>query len=207
MGKTYPSATVAPVAVISIVLIVVSIVTLIVPLNLHADTHDHGEHFHQEGAHQHGLAEVMLALEGDSIDLSLESPAANIVGFEHVASTPEQRGLVDEARTILKTPERLFTFLGTACELKALDIDVSAVLVDEEHGHHHSDHDKSKHETHSEVSANYRFYCEQGSRLTAITLNFFEHFPGIEILKAVWVTDKHQGSIELSGESNTVYLR
>jgi len=190
----------------------------ILSLNLNAETSDHSEHVHQQGAHQHGLAELTLALEGDKIDVGLESPAANIVGFEHVASTPEQRGLVDKARAMLESPSKLFSFLGTHCELEALEVDVSAVLdhEDEEHeleesgteknDHDHSDHDKSTRETHSEVLANYQFHCEQGSRLTAITLNFFEYFPGIETLHAVWVTDSNQGSAKLAAESKTVYL-
>jgi hypothetical protein len=192
-------------------------VVLMLSVNLYADTHDadthdHGEHFHQQEAHQHGIAEVTLAIEGDNVDMGLESPAANIVGFEHIASTLEQRGLINQAKTVLESPDKLFSFLGTRCELRSSAIDVSSLLEGEEHepeeiGHKHSGHDESGHESHSEVSANYRFYCQQGSRLTAITLNFFEHFPGIETLHVVWVTDSIQGSAELTTASHTVYLK
>lgn len=170
------------------------------------------EQHHRQEAHTHGLAEITLAIEGDEVDVELQSPAANIVGFEHIASTPEQRGLVDKASLILKSPNKLFSFFGTSCELKASEIDISDLLGDEVHGseengHDHLAHDKLGHETHSEVSANYQFYCEQGPKLTAITLNFLEYFSGIETLHIAWVTDNHQGSVELTDGSNTVYLR
>jgi len=184
-----------------------AIVAFILSLNLNAETSDHSEHFHLQEAHQHGLAELFLAIEGDKIVVGLESPAANIVGFEHVASTPEQTVLVNKARGKLESPNKLFSFLGTHCELEKLETDVSAVLGHEGGEHDHSDHGKSRHETHSEVSANYQFHCEEGSRLRAITLNFFEYFSGIEILRAVWVTDSNQGSAELGKESKTVYFK
>ena len=183
------------------------------PMNLYAESSHHGDH-HKQEAHLHGLGEITLALEGDNIELNLESPAANIVGFEHRASTPDQRQRVNEAKATLESPKQLFTFSGTRCELTALEVDVSAVQATEEsehkenkHDHHdHSDHEKANHKTHSEVSANYRFQCDDGSRLAAITFNFFEHFPGTEKLDVEWVTDSNQGSAELTVKSKTIYL-
>lgn len=197
MGKAYPLA----------------IAVFMLSLNLNAEIPVHSEHVYQQGAHQHGLAVITLALEGDQIDVELESPAANIVGFEHVTSTPEQRGLVDKARATLELSNKLFSFIGARCELNALKIDLSPVLdkedlESEEQEHHgHSSHGDLEHKTHSEISANYQFHCERGFKLTAISLGFLDHFPGIEKLKVVWVTESNQGFTELTAESNTVYLR
>ena len=192
-----------------------AIAVFMLSLNLNAEIPVHSEHVYQQGAHQHGLAVITLALEGDKIDVELESPAANIVGFEHVASTSEQRGVVDKARETLELSNKLFSFIGAHCELNTLKIDTSAVLDNEdleseEHGHEdhgHSSNDDPGHKTHSEISANYQFHCERSFKLTAISLGFLDHFPGIEKLKVVWVTDSNQGSTELTAESNTVYLR
>ncbi|NKC17054.1 MAG: DUF2796 domain-containing protein [Gammaproteobacteria bacterium] len=197
-----------------------TIAAVLLSMNLNAGPSDHGERHIQQEAHQHGLAEITLAVEGDNIELNLESPAANIVGFEHRASTPAQRRIIDEAKRTLESSKQLFSFIGARCELTESEIDVSAVLGTENdeheedaHGHHEqpdhadTDHETHSEETHSEVSANYRFHCEQGSRLAAIALNFFEFFPGIETLKAVWVTDSSQGSADLTAKSNTIYLR
>ena len=192
-----------------------AIAVFMLSLNLNAEIPVHSERVYQQGVHQHGLAVITLALEGDQIDVELESPAANILGFEHVASTPEHIGVVAKARSTLELSNKLFSFIGARCELNALRIDLSPVLDNEdleseEHGHEHhghSSHGDLEHKTHSEISANYQFYCERSFTLTAISLGFLDHFPGIEELKVVWVTDSNQGSAELTVESNTVYLR
>ena len=211
----------------------VAIGSLMLSMNLFAGPFGHHEHHHQEShqhelhkqephkqkhhqqkSHQHGLAEISLALEGDKVDVMLESPAANLVGFEHVASTSEQKSSVDRAKTILNSSDKLFSFVGAQCELTASEVDVSAVLgdegkteadVEERHGHDHHEH--SDYETHSEITAHYQFHCDQGSKLTSISLGFFDHFLGIEVLKVAWVTDSGQGAVELEKESSIVYLR
>ena len=196
-----------------------SMTLLVISVNLNAGSSDHSDHHHQE-AHFHGLAQMTMALEGDTIELNLESPAANIVGFEHRAATSRQRQLVNEAKTALESSKQLFSFSGTSCELTEVDVDVSALLDNETletkeekhekngHGHHdHSDHGKSDEATHSDISAHYRFQCDQGAKLTAISLKLFEHFPGVETLNAEWITDNNQGSAELTAGANTLYLK
>ena len=63
-------------------------------------------------SHQHGLAELRLLLEEQRIEIEFESPAFNLVGFEHKTSNPEEKSLVRNveanfciARTI-NVPER-----------------------------------------------------------------------------------------------------
>ena len=43
----------------------------------------------QHDAHFHGLAELMVVAEDNTLELEFTSPAMSIVGFEHPASTPE----------------------------------------------------------------------------------------------------------------------
>ena len=45
-----------------------------------------GEH-RQAGTHEHGVARLDLAQEGAQIDLHLESPAMNLLGYEHMPSS------------------------------------------------------------------------------------------------------------------------
>ena len=53
-------------------------------LNGQASHHDHGP-VHQD-THLHGHVELRVALENTSLELYLESPSVNIVGFEHRAT-------------------------------------------------------------------------------------------------------------------------
>ena len=66
--------------------------------------HDQGhEHEHrQHGAHVHGAAQLTVAQEGTQVLLELESPAANIFGFEHPPSDAQQRTVVREAVAALE---------------------------------------------------------------------------------------------------------
>ncbi|MEL0081865.1 MAG: DUF2796 domain-containing protein [Gammaproteobacteria bacterium] len=187
----------------------------------HHDEHDH----HQQQAHLHGRVEMTLAIDGNSVELNMESPAANIVGFEHAASTPQQRERVNSAKSILESPEKVLTFKGSHCELKAVEVDVSALLAPEAAGHSedddhkheedyggHEDHGEHNHddhaagETHSEISAGYQFLCAEGTKLTAITVNLFSHFSGIETIHLAWVSDRNQAAAQLTADSTTIDL-
>jgi len=183
-------------------------------IGLNAESLDHDDHRQQE-AHLHGLVEMTLAIEGNTIELNLESPAANIVGFEHPASTREQHASVTRAKMILDMPQQLLTFIGTPCQSIAQEIDLSAVLKpaethhkEEAHSEHqeHTDEGHEDHETHSEISARYRFHCTQGTKLTAINVLLFDLFPRIETVHAAWVTDSNQASAVLTAGSITINL-
>ena len=179
---------------------------------------EHDDHDHQ-GAHVHGIAEVTIALEGAALEIGFDSPAVNIVGFEHKAQTKEQKKAVKQAKGLLESPALLMDFVGGKCQLKEAEVDVSSVMAEEKSGHEH-DHDEHHHDdkhhhekndhaekaSHGEVHAMYSFQCQD--QLTSLNLKFFEHFPQIESLTASWVTDSKQGSIQLKPNStSTVQLK
>ena len=197
-------------------LVPVAALLISISLGVESSDHDHAdEHRHQQEAHVHGLAELTLVLEGDILEVNLTSPATNIVGFEHSASTPEQRQTVEKAKNVLETSRGLFSFDGTSCELQRTDVDVSAVADSGKEGHKHhaeDDHHENEdgaadHDTHSEIKANYHFACQQGEDLTTISVQLFDRFPGIEVLNAIWVTDIHQASAKLTVKKNMIRLR
>ena len=49
------------------------------------DEHEHHDEHASLAAHEHGAAQLNVALEGQRLELALESPAMNLVGFEHAA--------------------------------------------------------------------------------------------------------------------------
>jgi len=56
-----------------------------------------GDHHRQHGSHVHGQSELTLAVEYDRLEIGFESPAANLTGFEHRATTPEQVRTLESA--------------------------------------------------------------------------------------------------------------
>jgi hypothetical protein len=165
-------------------------------------------------AHTHGLATLTLALENDMLEIQFESPAANLVGFEHAAKSPEEKKAVAKAETTLKDPTRFFSFAGTHCQSKKTTVNVSGVMNDEskehkEHGEHehHNRSKKHKESGHSEISAEYRFSCKNPKKLISVSVALMNQFPGIEKIEAMWITAAKQGAVSLTSNSNEISLR
>ena len=170
-------------------------------------------------AHIHGQAALTLAQENELLDIHFESPAENLVGFEHKAVSPNEIQAAEQTGAKLKATTDLFSFIGTDCTLEETLVDMSNIIDsekghDDRHGHEHhdshtNDHQKSleSHNNHSEISVNYRFKCEQPKRLKALVIKLFGQFSGIEKINVMWVTDTQQGSTLLNPDNNTISLR
>jgi hypothetical protein len=179
-----------------------------------ADTvHQEGS-FH--GAHVHGHAMMMIAAEKNALEITIESPAANLIGFEHEASTPEQKGMIKRVKEKLKSAKGMFEFHGVDCVPVNITIDMAAVSDHAaEHEGDHADHAEHVHKeaedkaAHNDVLANYAFTCAStdSAQLTAITVHLLKHFKAIEKLQVQWVTNTKQGVAVLTESANTIHLK
>jgi hypothetical protein len=173
-------------------------------------------------AHEHGVANLNIAVEGNNVYIEFTSPAANIVGFEHHPRTHEQKDAVKDAVNKLQKGDALF-LLSAKSESKLVkssvdtDIDKDANHHSEEdhahsnkehHGHdekHDEDHgDKDKHERHSEFEATYQFICQKPEKLSQIEVMLFRAFPGIEHIEAQLLTEIKQTGMELTAKKNKI---
>lgn len=161
-------------------------------------------------AHVHGIAELLVVLEGEQLDIELHSPAMNLLGFEHRANNPEQQALVNNAKNTLTDKNNLFTFGSAQCQLIDLDVDVSRVLGENAHhdrDHHDEEshdeeyeanhHDKQEKHGHSDIEARYRYRCEPSNTLDSLTTSIATAFPGIESLQVQWIINGRQGAATL----------
>ena len=167
--------------------------------------HDHSSDKHsssEQQAHLHGVAELTLAIEGNSVEINLESPSINIVGFEHKATSKQHIKAVDQAKAILESSSNLFFFSGTDCAIRQATIDMSA-LIEQEQDHHHHKHD----DDHSEINASYLYQCSQGEKLDTVSVNLIALFPKLEQLKVMWLTNHQQGATTLTTASNLIRIR
>jgi hypothetical protein len=102
----------------------------------------------QQDAHEHGAAMLGIAQEGKLIQMELDSPAFNIVGFEHSPSNANEEEKVALMMAQLKMGSMLFTFPAAAkCQL--VNVDISSSLFEESHSSeddHDSDSDHSDNE-------------------------------------------------------------
>jgi len=173
--------------------------------------HDHDDEHRQQSAHVHGIAALSLALEGQEVQIELDSPAANIVGFEHAPSSESDHAALDKAVAALKDGERLFRFNEDAgCRMETAK--VASALLDEGH-EEHEEHAKEGHEdaqhehegeTHSDIEAAYHFECDQPGKLKQMTVELFEAFPGMEKIEVQYVIESKQGATELPATNHAV---
>lgn len=183
---------------------------------------DHDQEHRRHGAHMHGIAALNLVLEGKEVYLELNSPAANIVGFEHAPSTEADHAALDKAVTTLKNADRLFRFSDKAgCRME--EVDVASALLDEDHDDHgdehsddhdheekgehaHEEHGHAEHEdeTHSDIEAVYHFECDQPGKLTLLTVDLFDAFPATEKLNIQYVIENKQGATEITANDHVV---
>lgn len=180
---------------------------------------DHDDH-RQHGTHDHGHATLNIAQEGKNIELMLESPAANIVGFEHSPSNEDEKQILSNALETLKKGEQLFSF-SPAAECTQTGFEIESELTEQmahndeheddhedEHkdAHEESDHEahEDDHEGHSDFDIHYQFVCNNPESLKAIELQFFKWFPLTKEINAQIVTDKRQFAAEFSAEQSSV---
>ena len=195
-----------------------------------------GETHRGHGAHVHGLGKLDLAQEGPELHLRLESPAANLVGFEHAPRDAAERATLEQAVAALKDGAALFAPTPAArCTLAEVSV-VSGLLVSEggaepeEAGHDHEpghepihepiqeqEHEKGhekghEHEhadesqAHADIAAEYRFLCEHPEELKEIRVMVFERFPATERLDVQMVTERGQAGATLTGANPMLRL-
>jgi len=170
----------------------------------------------QLGAHVHGHGRLNIAIEGKKMDMELEVPGADIVGFEHEPSTAEQRAVLDAAKAKLANASVLFAPEPKAgCTLEQAKVTIEAGHEHEhEHEHEHHDHEAksgdSSHEKeaagHSEFHAEYAFVCASPSRLTSVTFDYFKEFPNSQELDITVIAPKGQSSFEVKRDNPSLDL-
>jgi len=162
-------------------------------------------------AHEHGHATLMLVQEENELQLLFKSPAMNITGFEHEASTPEQLAKIEWARESLSDALRLFMLSPEAnCVLEHINIE-SALLTSKHHSGEHDSH--AKHETsiekkdsHSEFEAEYHFECKNIGALKEIKVALFEIFTSLEEIEMQIINDAGQMFQELDRNNTSIKL-
>ena len=172
--------------------------------------HDHSEHDHakdeqrQHGAHVHGIGTLNIVLEGTEVHVELDSPAANIVGFEHQPRSAEDRAALERAVTTLRDGDRLFLFSRDAgCRQEKATVESDMLkAADKEHHHHDHDHGAKNKEHddqgHADIRVEYQFECSRPDRVEQLVVELFEAFPGTERLDVQYVIGSRQGAAELT---------
>ena len=160
-----------------------------------------------ETAHEHGVGQLTLAIEGHDVEIELTIPGSDVVGFEHLPTTDSQRKAVLKGVKTLRNVNDIVNITAMAkCNVEDVKV-ITGLLENKNDDHGHGDNHKHKHETkdkvdhkevHSEFIAHYHFHCEHPKLLNTVQLGFFKVFPSAHELEAKWITPKGQGASELT---------
>ena len=171
-----------------------------------ADEHAH-DHDHEHGslsAHEHGVGRLNAALDGQTLELELESPAMNLVGFEHAATSDADKAKVAAVRAQLEKPLALFnlpTAAGCVVASQELESPLFGGKPDADDDHDEDAKDEHHHD-HSEIHAHYHFTCATPGALKTLDLaNIFNTFPATQKIQLQLIGPSGQQGVEVTAKA------
>lgn len=168
---------------------------------------------YSQEAHVHGVVTLTLAAEGHELLLELQSPAANLLGFEHKPKTAKQQVAVKKLLEQLENPENLWQLAGANCELSSVDVDSDLLVANKEvsdkhHDEEHKHHDEYKHHHHHDIHVSYIYQCKSLRKLTGFKTQLFSQYSSIEKIDLQWLIthnkNKPQGAATLTQQKSTI---
>jgi hypothetical protein len=141
-------------------------------------------------AHQHGTAQINVALEGNKGELEFESPADGVLGFEHAPKTAAQKKTTADVLAKFKTQAgTLFEFpAAAACTLTPKEVEI------------HREGPQ-----HSEVHAHYSISCKSAPT-GQLTLSVFKAYPRLSTIAVTVLSGSQQSSAQATPTKATVKL-
>jgi hypothetical protein len=167
--------------------------------------HDHDEHG-SLSAHEHGVGRLNAALDGQTLELELESPAMNLVGFEHAATTDADKAKVAAVRAQLEKPLVLFNLpkaAGCVVATQELESPLFGDKPDADDDHDEADKDGHEHHhDHSEIHAHYQLSCSAPGALKTLDLaNIFNTFPATQKIQVQLISPSGQQGVEVTAKA------
>jgi len=161
--------------------------------------------FEQHSAHVHGVAQLSIAQDGDTLEMEFVSPAMNIVGFEHRPADNAELDAMASALATLRAPGLVFELPAAAgCTPQSVEVHAPATEQDAHAGEHAHQH-QGEHE-HSDIAGHYRFLCADMQRLDHIGVSIFKLFPGTRVIQVQSATERGQRETELTPQNHILDL-
>lgn len=156
---------------------------------------------HQQRPHVHGVATLQITQDKDIVSIDLQSPLANLLGFEHAPHTAEQKQAVQMMIKQVSHPENLFVLTPAAqcmsapVTIKAPALNLDTSLKNEPGEDYH----------HSEIEVSVTFHCQNPEALATMETKFFTVFPNTHRLEAQMVGLHGQSAATLTAQRSTLF--
>lgn len=147
-----------------------------------------------EAAHEHGAAALSIVVEDRAVYFEFESPAANIIGFEHEAKSPQDRAKKKAAMDKLADIASILVFDASAkCRLTTQRLEWKV----ETHGGSG---------THSIVEGEFKAVCEKSVQGTRLKTYFTKIFPTLQTIRATIISGEKQNAVVIQSDKPAVEL-
>jgi len=126
-----------------------------------------------QGPHEHGVVRIDVAVEPGRVTLLMQSPLANLIGFERAPRNDAERKLVDAALTTLNAAATLFKIDPAAgCTPGPVELNAAALEGGKA--------DAAQAEAgHADIDASFSFKCRKVVP-AFVDVGLFAAFPGMQ---------------------------
>ena len=147
-------------------------------------------------AHEHGVARLAVAVDGNTLTIALDAPLDGFLGFERAPRTDAERKAAADLLVRLRDAGSLFK-PDAAAGCKAGDAKIEAPVL--EPGY------KGKGE-HADLEAQFTFQCAQPQALRALDVALFDAFKRLQRIDVQVAGAKGQSKATLKRPARTVTL-
>jgi hypothetical protein len=172
-----------------------------VALCLAANGASSAEEFEQHEAHEHGKVTLNVAIESSRLTIELDSPAVNVVGFEHAPRTPEEKAAAKAADDFLKSGRGLFG-VPPAAECRSIEVKLTPPHWEEESAAKHEEH-----EHHADYEAQFVYQCGAPAKLEWIEPWLLDKLRNVTEARVNTITSAGQRSQVVSRARARISLR
>jgi hypothetical protein len=170
------------------------------------------EETRQVDKHEHGVGELNIAIQSNTMVLEFMIPGADVVGFEHEAKSEQDKATVSAALTKFDDYNNIFIIpTNSKCILISSKININQEDEHDEHDEHddhdgHDDHDEHQEEAHNEFYAKYTFECGDIKSLDLLEFPYFETFSNSGELEVQFVSEIGSTSFEVEADSPIINI-
>ena len=155
---------------------------------------------HEPGAHVHGVAELRIAIDGPLLEIDLESPLDNLLGFEHAPRSDRERAAVRAMAARLRQAQTMFVATAAArCKPTKVRLESSALPAELLGEAPPASADTSKDpDGHADLDATFTFQCEAPERLQGVDVGLMQAFKGLRRINVSVAAPKGQSAVVLT---------
>ena len=151
-------------------------------------------------AHQHGSAQLDIAVEPRRVSIFFETPLDNLLGFERDPRTDDERQRADAAVARLRAAGQVFRIDAAAgCTLASVELQSAALKLG-------AAAEAPAPEGHADLDGRFDFDCKDGRRAAYVEVGLFEAFKGLRRLEVQVATPKGQMKATLLSPASRVAL-